>query len=388
MRYDPAVIEPKWQQLWEERQPFRAPTDPAALAAKPKYYILDMFPYPSGAGLHVGHPEGYTATDILARCKRMQGFNVLHPMGWDAFGLPAEHAAMRENIHPAVITQRNIDNFRRQLKRLGFSYDWEREVDTSDPDYYRWTQWIFLQLYERGPRATVAEMPVNWCPALGTVLANEEVKDGKLRRDRRSGRAPHRCGSGCCGSPPTPSACSTTSTASTGPRRQGDAAQLDRQVGGRRGRPSRVAGPAIATFAGLHDAARHALRRDLLVLAPEHPLVGRRSPAPRSARPSMRYVAAAARKSDVDADRAADEEDRRLHRRVRAASRSTASDVPIWIADYVLMSYGTGAIMAVPAHDERDHEFAEQLRAADPRSRRRRRGDRYRRRPTPATGGS
>ncbi len=131
MRYDPAVIEPKWQQVWEERQTFRAPTDPAALAAKPKYYILDMFPYPSGAGLHVGHPEGYTATDVLARLKRMQGFNVLHPMGWDAFGLPAERAAMRENIHPAVITQRNIDTFRRQIKRLGFSYDWEREISTS-----------------------------------------------------------------------------------------------------------------------------------------------------------------------------------------------------------------------------------------------------------------
>ena len=178
MRYDPNTIEPKWQAAWEEREAFRTPADPAELARKPKYYILDMFPYPSGAGLHVGHPEGYTATDVLARLRRMQGYNVLHPMGWDAFGLPAERAAMRENIHPAVITRRNVDNFRRQIKRLGFSYDWSREISTSSPDYYRWTQWIFLKLFERG-LAYVAEMPVNWCPALGTVLANEEVKDGR-----------------------------------------------------------------------------------------------------------------------------------------------------------------------------------------------------------------
>ena len=178
MRYDPAVIEPKWQQVWEERRPFRAPTEPAEWAAKPKYYILDMFPYPSGAGLHVGHPEGYTATDILARYKRMRGFNVLHPMGWDAFGLPAEQHAVKTGVHPATNTASNVATFRRQIQSLGFSYDWDREISTSSPDYYRWTQWIFLKLYERG-LAYVAEMPVNWCPALGTVLANEEVKDGK-----------------------------------------------------------------------------------------------------------------------------------------------------------------------------------------------------------------
>ena len=176
--YDPAAIEPKWQNIWEERKTFRTPDDPQAWEGKPKYYILDMFPYTSGAGLHIGHPEGYTATDVLARMKRMQGYNVLHPMGWDSFGLTIERTAERENIHPAIVTQRNINKFRQQIKQIGFSYDWDREVSTSSPDYYRWTQWIFLKLYEKG-LAYLADVPVNWCPALGTVLSNEEVKDGK-----------------------------------------------------------------------------------------------------------------------------------------------------------------------------------------------------------------
>ena len=178
MRYEPSEFEKSWQDRWDEERTFRTETDLAKLKGRKKYYILDMFPYPSGAGLHVGHPEGYTATDVLARMKRKQDFEVLHPMGWDAFGLPAERAAVRENIHPSIITKRNVDNFRRQIKRLGFSYDWEREVSTATPDYYKWTQWIFLKLYEKD-LAYLAEVPVNWCPALGTVLANEEVKDGK-----------------------------------------------------------------------------------------------------------------------------------------------------------------------------------------------------------------
>lgn len=174
MAYDPQAIEPKWQTYWDEHRSFRAEIDPA----KPKFYALDMFPYPSGAGLHVGHPAGYTATDIVCRYKRMAGFSVLHPMGWDAYGLPAERYAMRTGIHPAVTTRRNIETFRGQVKRLGFSYDWERELATTDPGFVRWTQWIFLQLVERG-LAYQAEVPVNWCPAQNTVLANEEVKDGR-----------------------------------------------------------------------------------------------------------------------------------------------------------------------------------------------------------------
>jgi len=174
-KYNPAAIEPAWQHYWDTHNTFSVSNSDFS---KPKYYVLDMFPYPSGSGLHVGHPEGYTATDIIARYKRMNGFNVLHPMGWDAFGLPAERAAIREGRHPAVITQENIGNFRGQIKRLGLSYDWQREIDTSKVDYYRWTQWIFLKLHEKG-LAYLAEVPVNWCPAQGTVLANEEVQDGR-----------------------------------------------------------------------------------------------------------------------------------------------------------------------------------------------------------------
>jgi leucyl-tRNA synthetase len=174
MSYDPKRIESKWQRYWEENATFSTRED----RSKPKYYVLGMFPYPSGEGLHVGHPEGYTATDIIARYKRMRGFNVLHPMGWDAYGLPAERYAVRTGIHPSMTTRTNIANFKGQVKRLGFSYDWSREISTTDPDFIRWTQWIFLKLYERG-LAYQAEVPVNWCPAQGTVLPNEEVKDGK-----------------------------------------------------------------------------------------------------------------------------------------------------------------------------------------------------------------
>src|SRR6202522_356092 len=173
-RYLPADIEPKWQAYWEAHQTFVTPRKPRG----PKLYVLDMFPYPSGDGLHVGHPEGYPATDIVCRYKRMRGFNVLHPMGWDAFGLPAEQYAVETNTHPRVTTERNINTFRRQIQSLGFSYDWDREVDTTDPKYFRWTQWIFLQLFKRG-LAYVDERPVWWCPELRTVLANEEVVDGK-----------------------------------------------------------------------------------------------------------------------------------------------------------------------------------------------------------------
>ena len=177
MDYNFTAIEAKWQKYWDEHQTFQAKDDPS----KKKLYVLDMFPYPSGAGLHVGHPEGYTATDIYSRFKRMNGFNVLHPMGWDAFGLPAEQYAIETGTHPSVTTAKNVSNFKRQIKSLGFSYDWSREINTTDPKYFRWTQWIFLQLYKKG-LAYIDEVPVNWCPALGTVLANEEVIDGRSER--------------------------------------------------------------------------------------------------------------------------------------------------------------------------------------------------------------
>ena len=349
MRYDPAVIEPKWQAVWEERGTFRAPTDPGELAARPKYYILDMFPYPSGAGLHVGHPEGYTGTDVLARLKRMQGYNVLHPMGWDAFGLPAERAAMRENIHPAIITARNIDTFRRQIKRLGFSYDWDREISTATPDYYRWTQWIFLKLLERG-LAYVAEQPVNWCPALGTVLANEEVKDGRYVET---------------GDPVERRMMQQWMLRITAyaERLLDDLDGLEWPDGVKdmqRNWIGKSTGAEIAFAVADTDASFQVFttRPDTLfgctycVVSPEHPLVARITSAAQRAAVDA-YVRTAAQ-----TEAGASDAKTGVFSGAHALHPVTGARLPIWIADYVLMSYGHGAIMAVPAHDERDHAFA------------------------------
>ncbi|RME75961.1 MAG: leucine--tRNA ligase [Planctomycetota bacterium] len=353
MRYDPAAIEPKWQRIWEERKAFRTPDDPEQLASRPKFYVLDMFPYPSGAGLHVGHPEGYTATDVIARLKRMQGYNVLHPMGWDAFGLPAERAAVREGLHPAVITRRNIDNFRKQIKRLGFSYDWDREIDTSDPRYYRWTQWIFLKLYEKG-LAYLAEVPVNWCPALGTVLANEEVKDGRYVEtgdpvERRLMRQ------------------WMLRITAYADRLLEDLDELDWPEGVKemqRNWIGRSVGAEVRFRVADTDRSFEIFttRPDTLfgatycVLAPEHPLVAEiTSDEQREA--VERYVEQARHKSDLQrTDLAKDKTG--VFTGAYAINPVNEQKIPIWVADYVLMSYGTGAIMAVPAHDERDHAFA------------------------------
>lgn len=353
MRYDPASIEPKWQKIWEDRRVFRTPTDLVELRKKPKYYVLDMFPYPSGAGLHVGHPEGYTATDVVARLKRMRGFHVLHPMGWDAFGLPAERAALRENIHPAVITKRNVDNFRRQIKRLGFSYDWEREVDTSSADYYRWTQWIFLKLYDKG-LAYLSEVPVNWCPALGTVLANEEVKNGVYVEtgdpvERRMMKQ------------------WMLKIPVYAERLLEDLDGLDWPDGVKEMQRNWI-GKSIGadvtfSIAGTpHTFTVFTTRPDTLfgatycVLAPEHPLVNQiTTPAQKAA--VEKYVAAAKQKTELARTDLAKEKSG-VFSGAYAVNPVNQSKIPIWIADYVLMSYGTGAIMAVPAHDERDHEFA------------------------------
>jgi leucyl-tRNA synthetase len=350
MRYDPAQIEPKWQQIWEEQGAYRTPTDLAELRKKPKYYVLDMFPYPSGAGLHVGHPKGYTATDVIARLRRAQGYHVLHPMGWDAFGLPAERAAMRENLHPTVITQRNVDNFRRQIKRLGFSYDWAREINTSQPAYYRWTQWIFLKLFERD-LAYRAEMPVNWCPALGTVLANEEVKDGCYVEtgdpvERRM---------------MTQWMLRITAYAE---RLLTDLDSLDWPDGVKEMQRNWIGKSTGAEIEfAVADSAEHftvfTTRPDTLfgvtycVLSPEHPLSLRiASPAQRHALEA--YIANAARQTE--SSRA--EGKTGVFSGAYALHPVTGTRLPIWIADYVLMGYGTGAIMAVPGHDARDHAFA------------------------------
>ncbi|MGH8006717.1 MAG: leucine--tRNA ligase, partial [Candidatus Binatia bacterium] len=356
-RYRPEEIEPKWQRFWLERKTFRAQIDPA----KPKYYILDMFPYPSAAGLHVGHPEGYTATDILARYKRMRGFNVLHPMGWDAFGLPAEQYAIETGTHPRVTTARNIDTFRRQIQALGFSYDWDRELSTCDPEYYRWTQWIFLKLYEQG-LAYMADVPVNWCPALGTVLANEEVIDGKSERG----------GYEVVRKPMRQWMLRITTYAE---RLLAGLEQLDwpenvkemqrnwigRSEGARiRFRLCRADGvplPEADTFFDVFTTRPDTLfGATYCVLAPEHPLVNRVTTSDQQAAVEA-YRQDALRKSDL-ARAELEKEKTGVDTGGYALNPVTGQAIPIWVADYVLITYGTGAIMAVPGGDQRDWEFA------------------------------
>ena len=346
--YRPAEIEPKWQAYWRDHETFRAVRHPG----RRKLYLLDMFPYPSGSGLHVGHPEGYTATDIVARYSRMRGIDVLHPMGWDAFGLPAEQYAIATNTHPRVTTAANIVTFRRQLEMLGFSYDWSRVVDTTDPAYVKWTQWIFLKLYEHG-LAYQAEAPVNWCEALGTVLANEEVVDGK---SERGGHPVERM-------PLRQWMLKITAYAD---RLAADLEGLDwpettikqRQwIGRSEGAEVAFAVPAqpdapIRVFTTRADTLPGVT---YVVLAPEHPLVGKL--ASDAQRPAVEaYVSAARGKSDRDRTEGKTKTGVALG--ADAINPVNGRRVPIWVADYVIATYGTGAVMAVPAHDERDHAMA------------------------------
>ncbi len=348
-KYDHQSIESKWQAYWLKHKTFKSDIDPA----KPKYYVLDMFPYPSGDGLHVGHPEGYTATDIIARYKRMRGFNVLHPMGWDAFGLPAERHAVRTGEHPALVTNRNCDTFRRQIQALGLSYDWDREINTTDPKYYKWTQWIFTVLFERG-LAYEVEAPVNWCPALCTVLANEEVKDGKYVEtgdpvEKRMMRQ------------------WMLRITAYAERLLEDLDELDWPEGIKamqREWIGRSEGADVDfTVAGSGEKFTvFTTRPDTLfgatycVLAPEHPLTLRiATPAQRAAVED--YVAQATRKSAQD--RMKEEQTKTgVFTGAYAINPVNNEAIPIWTADYVLAEYGYGAIMAVPAHDTRDYEFA------------------------------
>ncbi|MEK7269889.1 MAG: leucine--tRNA ligase [Planctomycetota bacterium] len=409
--YDFALIEAKWQARWLREKTFRAagPGDPGFDPSRPKFYVLDMYPYPSAAGLHVGHPEGYTATDILARWKRMLGFNVMHPMGWDAFGLPAEQYAIQTGTHPAETTKRNVDNMRSQIQRLGFSYDWDREVDTTDPGYYRWTQWIFLQMFnswydesagkarpiadlsiplsvaadpakkrafaDARRLAYLSEVPVWWCEALGTVLANEEVIDGCSER----GDHP------CVRRPMRQWMLRITAYAE---RLLADIESLDwpesikamqrnwigRSVGGevdfyigtdfaawekareKSGFPEEIPADVIRVFTTRPDTLFGAT---YMVLAPEHPLVDRIA-APEKRAEIDRYRKEAAAKTDLArTDLAKDKTG--VFTGATAVNPVNGAKIPVWIADYVLISYGTGAIMAVPAHDERDHEFAKKF---------------------------
>jgi len=351
-KYDHLAIEPKWQQYWDKNKTFKVELDPQ----KPKYYILDMFPYPSGEGLHVGHPLGYTATDILARYKRMQGFNVLHPMGWDAFGLPAEQYAIETGTHPTDTTKKNVKRFKSQIKSLGFSYDWDREINTTDPKYYKWTQWIFLQLYKRG-LAYQGEVPVNWCPELGTVLANEEVIDGKsergghpvIRKPMRQWvfRITEYAESLLAGLDDVdwPESVKNLQRNWIG---RSDGSNVEFEI------PS--ISETIRVFTTRPDTLFGAT---YMVLAPEHPLVEKLT-NDKEQETITNYVKSAAGKSDLDRGEL-NKEKTGVFLGTNAINPLNNEEIPIWISDYVLMSYGTGAIMAVPGHDQRDYEFAKKF---------------------------
>ena len=349
--YDFASIEKKWQRFWEENKTFKA----VDFADKPKYYVLDMFPYPSGAGLHVGHPEGYTATDIICRYRRMKGDNVLHPMGWDAFGLPAEQYAVETGTHPEVTTQKNVDNFRRQIKSLGFSYDWDREINTTDPGYFKWTQWIFMQLHKKG-LAYLDEVAVNWCPALGTVLANEEVIDGRSERGNHPVER-------------RPMKQWMLRITEYAERLLQDLDELDWPEGVKQMQRNWIgksvgaevifktsAGPSVTVYTTRPDTLFGAT---YMVLSPEHPLV-KEITAPECRAAVEAYQAEAAKKTDLARTELSTEKTGAFTG-AYAINPVNGVKIPIWIADYVLISYGTGAIMAVPAHDTRDFEFAQKF---------------------------
>ncbi|MGE4454011.1 MAG: leucine--tRNA ligase [Sphaerochaeta sp.] len=354
-KYPFSEIETKWQRYWEENQSF-AVTEDENVPPEKRVYVLDMFPYPSGAGLHVGHPEGYTATDIYCRYLRMNGYNVLHPMGFDSFGLPAENYAIKTGTHPKLTTEKNIENFRKQIKRLGFSYDWNREVSTHSSEYYRWTQWIFLQLYKQG-LAYESHTPINWCDHCKTGLANEEVKDGKCER----------CGTTVVRKSIRQWVLKITEYAD---KLLADLDSVDwpesvklmqqNWIGRSEG------ASVIFQIDGLSDHLEvYTTRPDTLfgatymVVAPEHPLVGALTKADQKKQVEQ-YLEATARKSDLErTDLAKDKTG--VFSGSYAINPVNGKKIPIWIADYVLISYGTGAIMAVPAHDTRDWEFAKKF---------------------------
>lgn len=349
MRYDHQTIEAKWQKFWEKNRVFKTPED----RLKPKFYVLDMFPYPSGSGLHVGHPAGYLATDVMARFKRTKGFNVLHPMGWDSFGLPAEQYAVRTGTHPRETTKNNIDTFRKQLKSIGFSYDWDREIATSDPSYYKWTQWIFTKLYERG-LAFEAEVNVNYCPALGTVLANEEVENGRAKEggqlvEKRALRQ------------------WVLKITAYADQLIEDLSLVDwpeslkrlqvNWIG--RSEGAKVHFPAVGTedTITIFTTCPHTLfGATYMVLAPEHPLVSKLTTADRQEEVKA-YQKKTLDESEMERGDLTREKTG-VFTGGYAINPVNQEKLPVWISDYVLMSYGTGAIMAVPAHDERDLEFA------------------------------
>ena len=349
MQYDHQNIEKKWQKFWKEKKTFKTDVE----KTKKKFYILDMFPYPSGAGLHVGHVTGYTGTDIIARYKRQCGFNVLHPMGWDSFGLPAEQYAIRTGTHPSITTQKNINTYRKQMESLGFSYDWDREISTSDAKYYKWTQWIFTKLYEKG-LAYEAEMFVNFCPSLGTVLANEEVENGKTKEG----------GYPIIRKPLRQWVLKITSYAD---RLIEDLDTLDWPESLKKLQINWIGKSEGAQVIFIEEKTKEPIKifttrpdtlfgATYLVLSPEHPLISKITTIDKKEKVHL-YQRKSAEKSDLERGELAKEKTG-VWTGAYAIHPVTEKKIPIWIADYVLMGYGTGAIMSVPAHDERDFSFA------------------------------
>ena len=351
--YDYAQIEKKWQDIWDEKQTFAAKDD----YSLPKFYGLVEFPYPSGQGLHVGHPRSYTAIDIVCRKKRLEGYNVLYPMGWDAFGLPTENFAIKNHVHPAEVTKKNIANFKRQLKSLGFSFDWSREINTTDPEYYKWTQWIFLQLYKKG-LAYKKKMSVNWCTSCKCVLANEEVVNGHCER----------CGSEVIHKEKSQWMLKITDYAEKLLEGLDEVDFIDRVKTQQRNWIGRSYGTQVKFSTNIGDTFEvFTTRADTLfgvtymVMSPEHPLINKWADKITNMDEVTAYKQEAAKKSDFERTELAKDKTGVKISGVTAINPVNGREVPIFIADYVLISYGTGAIMAVPAHDTRDWEFAKKF---------------------------
>ena len=352
--YVPGDIEPKWQKYWEDHKAFEASDD----HTKPKYYCLIEFPYPSGAGLHVGHPRSNTALDIIARKRRMEGYNVLYPIGYDAFGLPTENYAIKNHVHPAIVTRQNIDHFREQLKKIGFSFDYSREVNTTDPSYYKWTQWIFLQLYKHG-LAYKNEMPINWCPSCKCGLANEEVVEGKCER----------CGSEVVRRVKNQWMLRITAYAQKLLDGLEHVDFIDRVKTQQRNWIGRSEGAEVDfQLTPVPEKLRvYTTRPDTLfgatymVISPEHPLIDKYKDQITNYDALLAYREAAAKKSDFERTEMAKDKTGVQIEGIRAINPVNGREIPVWVSDYVLMSYGTGAIMAVPAHDERDWAFAKKF---------------------------
>lgn len=352
--YNPKVIEKKWQKIWDDEEAFKVGSD----RTKPKYYALVEFPYPSGQGLHVGHPRPYTALDIIARKKRMQGYNVLYPMGWDAFGLPTENYAIKNQIHPKIVTKNNVENFKNQLKSLGYSFDWSREINTTDPKYYKWTQWIFLKLFEKG-LAYKSEMPINWCTSCKVGLANEEVVGGVCER----------CGGEVVRRVKSQWMLKITEYAEKLLEDLDQVDYIDKVKVSQKNWIGRSEGAEVDfAIAGKEDSLRiYTTRPDTMfgatymVISPEHPILEKYKEDIKNFDAIVEYRENAAKKSDFERTELVKEKTGVCIDGLTAINPANGKEIPIWISDYVLMTYGTGAIMAVPAHDERDWDFAKKF---------------------------